>query len=127
MIEGYTIIGTATSGGAGTSTSTTVYPSMISGRIIAVGVVFRDSPPGATTDVTVRTAGVNSGLPKVTLYSKTDSATNVWVQPHALIDDINGADIAANYTPVVIHDQVEVVVTGANDGDSVDVVLMVER
>lgn len=127
MIQPYFIEGTVTAGGAGVSTSTTIYRGVITGRVVGIGVVYRGSPPAGTTDLTVRTAGLNNGLPKVTLFATTDSATDVWRQPFVLKDDIAGADIAANYTEVVIHDQVEVLLAQANDGDSVDVTLLVER
>ena len=126
MIETYTIIGDPTTGGAGVSASTTIDPKMIIGRVLGIGVVYIGSPPG-TTDVTIRTANKNHALPDVTLLTLTSVATDVWRQPFVLKDDTAGADIAGQYVEPVIADQVEVVVAQANDGDSVNVILVVDR
>jgi hypothetical protein len=129
MIESYTIIGgvAVESAGAGTGAVTTTLPSAIVGRVIGVGVVYQATPP-ATTDVTVRTANKNGTLPDVTILSVANANTDIFVQgPFVLGDDVNGADITGVYANLVIADQVEVVVGGANAGDSVDVTLVVER
>lgn len=127
MIETYTIVGDACVGSAGSATVTTTSAEVIIGRVIGIGVVYRNSA-AATTDVTVRTANKNLGLPDVTLLSLADATADVFVQgPFALGDDINGADITGVYTAFTIADQVEVVMAQADAGDSVDVILVVER
>lgn len=126
MIETYTIIGDPTTGGAGASTSTTLLAQMIIGRVVGIGVVYIGTPP-ATTDVTIRTANKNHALPDVTLLTLTSVNTDVWRQPFVLKDDAVGADIAGQYVEPVIADQVEVLVAQADDGDSVNVILVVER
>lgn len=125
----HTIIGgpAVESAGAGTGEVTTTSMSVIIGRVSGIGVVYQGSPP-ATTDVTIRTANKNLGLPDVTLLTLTDANTDVFVQgPFVLGDDTAGADITGVYTGITIADQVEVVVGGANAGDSVDVILVVEQ
>lgn len=121
----YLIVGDAAVGSAGAATVTTTSKGVISGRVAAVGVVYRGSAP-STTDVTIRTANKNGSLPDVTILTLTSANTSVWVHPFVLADDAAGADITGVYTAVVIHDQVEVVVAEADSGSSVDVTLLME-
>ena len=127
MIEAYFIEGAAATGGAGAATVTTTSKQPITGRVLAVGVNMRGTAAAATTDVTVRTANLNQGLPKVTLLALVNATADVWRQVYVLVDDAAGTDIAATYTQVVIHDYVEVVLAQGDDAQIVDVVLVVEH
>lgn len=118
------IVGSAASGGAGAATATDKSNKAVVGRIIGVAVEYLDSPP-ATTDVVVQTTGVNHA--QVTLLTLTNATTNGMWQPFVLKDDTVGADIAAEYVEPVIADQVQVVISQANDNDSVNVVILVEE
>ena len=132
MISEYWIIGTATTGGAGTSGSTTKSRQVITGKVLAVGVVGNGEPPN-TVDITIRTANQNRGLPDVPILALTDWAVDLaWYRPRHQAHSSTGAALAATggeevFTEQVISDQVEVVVAQANDGDSVDVCLIVEH
>lgn len=119
------IVCTATTGGAGASTSTTTYPVVVTGRVIGVGVTYSGTSAPATTDTTVRGAAKNVGA-KAPIIAVVNANTNAWYQPFMLKDDSAGADIASNYVEPTIHDQVEVVVAQADDGVIVTVVLLVE-
>lgn len=130
-IEEVWITGDAAVGGDGAAGVTTKTKQVVVGRILAVGVVYLDSPP-ASTDVTVRTANQNRSLPDVSILTLTNASTTVWKQPRRQVEDLTGAGVTYDgtnevYEPVVIADQVEVVVAEANAGDSVDVCLVVER
>jgi hypothetical protein len=127
MIESYFIEGAVSSGGAGVSTVTTTSKQVITGRVLAVGVNMRGTAAAATTDVTVRSASLNQGMPKVTLLALVNATADVWRQVYVLVDDVAGTDIAATYTQVVIHDAVEVVLAQGDDGQIVDVILVVEH
>jgi hypothetical protein len=100
---------------------------VITGRVLAVGVNMRGTAAAATTDVTVRSASLNQGMPKVTLLALVNATADVWRQVYVLVDDVAGTDIAATYTQVVIHDAVEVVLAQGDDGQIVDVILVVEH
>jgi hypothetical protein len=126
MIESYFIEGAVSSGGAGVSTVTTTSKQVITGRVLAVGVNMRGTAAAATTDVTVRSASLNQGMPKV-LLALVNATADVWRQVYVLVDDVAGTDIAATYTQVVIHDAVEVVLAQGDDGQIVDVILVVEH
>lgn len=127
MIETYFIEGAVAAGANGSATVTTTSKQAIVGRVLAVGVNFRGTTPPATTDVTVRTANLNQGLPKVSLLALVNATADVWRQVYVLVDDVAGTDIAATYTQVVIADQVEVLLAEADAGTISDVVLVVER
>jgi hypothetical protein len=66
-------------------------------------------------------------MPKVTLLALVNATADVWRQVYVLVDDVAGTDIAATYTQVVIHDAVEVVLAQGDDGQIVDVILVVEH
>ena len=127
MIEGYFIEGAVAVGAAGSATVTTTSKQPIVGRVLAVGVNFRGTAAAATTDVTVRTANLNQGMPKVTLLALVNATADVWRQVYVLVDDVAGTDIAATYTQVVIADYVEVLLAQGDADQIVDVLLVVER
>jgi hypothetical protein len=123
-IKSEKIVGSAASGGAGAATATDKTNKAIVGKVIGVAVTYIGSPP-ATSDVVVKTAGVNH--PEVVLLTLTNKNTDGMFQPFFLKDDDLGVDIAAEYVEPVIADQVIVDVAQANDNDSVNVVILYQE
>lgn len=113
-------------GGAGTATANASTSHIVSGRVVGIYVKYNDSPPAATTDVTVKTLGTSPAPPTYNLLVLTDGATDGWKYPQVQIHDTTGSAIAAEYTPLLVHDLVNVTIAQANNGDSVDVWLLVD-
>lgn len=120
----------AGSAGSATANSTTTTP--IFGEVYGVYVQYNDSPP-ATTDVTIATAGTNSGAhPAATILSLTNANTNGWFYPRIGVQTTAGAAMlyAAGGTAIPgeipIADFIKVTIAQANAGDSVDVWLLVD-
>lgn len=117
-------------GNNGSATANADTGVIISGRVIAVGVVYLDSPPAGTTDVVVATKGTNG--PAQTLLSLANAATDGWWYPRVGAHSTAGAAMlyAAGGTavgePLAVHDLVNVSIAQANAGDSVDVWLLME-
>lgn len=117
-------------GGAGVATANADTSNVVAGRVIAVGLVYLDSPPAATTDVTVATKGTNG--PAQTLLSIANAATNGWFYPR--IGTVSPAGAALLYAaggtavaePLAISDVVNVLIAGANAADGVNVWLLME-
>lgn len=120
MQQPYTFDTGATTGGAGVSTATSP-TKQVAGRVVAIGVTYTDSPP-ATTDVTVRTKGKHG--PVQTVLSLANANTDGWFYPQIETQTYDGNP--AFWSPYAIDDELEVVVAQANDGDSVQVVVLVE-
>lgn len=116
----------AAAGGAGVATATVTHPTIVKGRVVAVYIKYLDSPPGATTDVTIETSGVNH--PAMTILSVANAATDGWFFPKTASHlNTSGAAIADNYVDgVPVHDTVKVTIAQANASDYVQVWLMVE-
>lgn len=117
-------------GSAGAATANTDSTVGITGRVVAVGVTYLDSPPAGSTDITVATKGVNG--PAQTLLTISNAATNGWFYPRVATVSPQGAAMlyasggAAVGDCLAISDRVNVLIAGANAGDSVDVWLLVE-
>lgn len=114
-------------GSDGSATNNATSTIVISGEIAAVYVKYNDSPPGATTDVTIAGAGTPS-MPVLTL---TDAATDGWFYPKAIAHDTAGTAVTFDgtneiYTKIPFHDRVKVTIAGANANDNADVWLMVD-
>lgn len=120
-------VATGSAGSAAANASTGV---VITGRIVAVGLVYLDSPPGASTDVTIATTGANG--PAQTVLALTNAATNGWFYPRvATVSTAGAASLYAGSGTAVndyiaIHDVVNVKIEGANAGDGVNVWLLLE-
>lgn len=120
----------AAAGSNGSATANADTGVIISGRIVAVGVVYLDSPPAGTTDVTVATRGNNG--PAQTILSISNAATDGWWYPRAATHSTAGAAMlyagggAAVGDYLAIHDVVNVKIDQANAGDSVNVWLLME-
>jgi hypothetical protein len=115
-----------TDGGAGASTNNNTSSHVVVGQICSVGVTYNDSCP-ASTDLVIATAGNNG--PALTILTLTNANTNGWFHPRHVIDDETGADITYDgteevYDKVCIADNLKITVDDANDGDSVDVVVV---
>lgn len=110
------------SGGAGTATATVTSTSPIVGTVQSVYVKYNDSPPAGTTDVTLATQGTSSGAPPaMTILGITNAATDGWFQPRVPMHTTAGAVIADTYDWPVVHDYLTLTIAQANDGDSVEV------
>lgn len=109
-------------GGDGVATANATTSVVISGTLEAIYVKYEHSPPAATTDVVVKTAGTSP--PSTTMLTLTNAATDGVFYPRTLVHDTAGATIAANYTPFLINDRVNVLIDGANALDNVDVWLL---
>lgn len=116
----------ATAGGAGASTNNNTSSHVVVGQICSIGVTYNGSPP-ASTDVVIATAGKNG--PALTILTLTNANSDGWFHPRHAIDSNAGADITYDGTRVVhdkvtVADYLKVTVAQANDGDSVDVVIV---
>ena len=116
----------SSTGGAGTSTANASSTVILIGRVQAIYVKYNGSPPAGTTDITVKTVGTSPAPPTYNLVAKANSATAAWYYPRVLVQDTVGADIAGEYTPLMIHDFVNVAIAQANDADSIDVWILLD-
>ena len=115
-----------TTGGAGTSTANASSSHPLTGRVQAIYVKYNGSPPGATTDVTVKTVGTSPAPPTYNLLVLANAATDGWFYPRVQVDDTAGSAIAAEYTPQLIYDYLNVTIAQANDADSADVWILLD-
>lgn len=117
-------------GSNGSATANADTGVIISGRIVAVGVVYLDSPPAGTTDAVIATKG-NYG-PAQTILSISNAATNGWWYPRVGTHSTAGAAMlyagggTAVGEPLAIHDVVNVKIDQANAADSIEVYLLME-
>jgi len=126
MYESVAINSGDTSGGAGASTANNTSSHVVVGQVCSVGVTYNGSPP-ASTDVVVATAGNNG--PALVILTLTNANSDGWFHPRHKVDDATGSDIEyadsySVYGEVCVADNLKVTVTGANDDDSVDVVVV---
>lgn len=115
----------AGTGGAGVATANADSPQRLHGKVVGIYVKYNDSPPAGTTDVVIKSKGTSPAPPTYNLLVLTDAATDGWFYPQVQIHDTAGSAIAAEYTPQLIHDLINVSIAQANDGDSVDVWLLI--
>lgn len=112
-------------GGAGVATNNSTITTTVRGLVAAVYVKYNDSPPAGTTDVTVATLGTSPSAPALTLLSITNAATDGWFFPRA-VEHLNSDGTAlTSHTYLPVEDRVKVTIAQANNGDSVDVWLLV--
>lgn len=114
----------SSTGGAGTSTANSTTAIVASGLVAAIYVKYNDSPPAGTTDVTVTTLGTSPSAPALTLLSIANAATDGWFFPRALEHLNSDGSALTTHTYMPLQDKVKVTIAGANDGDSVDVWLV---
>ncbi len=131
MIGRVSLVGPINSGLAvgadGVATANQSSPIFISGEVMGVYVRYNDTPPAGTTDVTVETAGSAGAVPAQTILTLTNQATSKLVYPRVAVQDTTGTNIAGEYSPIVIHDQIKVTIAQANAGDSADVWLLMRE
>ena len=114
-------------GGAGNAT-VTGYSQPISGRVLAVSVLYLDEPP-STTDLLVYDENDPIADPIVQLFN---TNTDRKLYPRRAISAFDGADILyADAFPVydhfVAHGRLSAVIVGADPGDSVELTVWLER
>jgi len=114
-------------GGNGAATANATSNQVVTGRVLGVYVRYNDSPPAATTDVTIATAGGTA--PAQTILTLTDTAASKWLYPRITPQGTTGADLAALTVlePIPVHDKIKVTIAQANAADNVDVWLLVEN
>lgn len=108
----------AAAGGAGAATANADSDIMVRGEILGVYLKYNDSPPAATTDVTLATKG--TGAPAFTLLSVVNGATDGYFAPQAKVVDSDNAAITNSHAPFVVQDVLNLLVAQANDNDSVE-------
>lgn len=122
------VVGPFTSGVAagadGSATANQDTPIRVKGLVVAVDVVYNDTPPN-TTDVTIKTKGTAPAEPSFNVLVLSNQATNVRKYPLVQNCDVNGADIAGQYAEPMIDDYLNIAIAQANAGDSVSVWLLV--
>jgi hypothetical protein len=117
-------------GADGSATANADTNNVVSGRIVAVGLSYLETPPAGTTDVVVATKGTNG--PAQTILAISNAATDGWFYPRVGTTSTSGAAMlyAAGGTavgePPAINDVVNVKIDGANAGDGVNVWLLME-
>lgn len=113
-------------GGVGVATSTASSTVVLKGRVQGIYVKYNDSPPAGTTDVTVKTVGASPSPPAYNFLVLTNAATDGWFYPRVQVHDTAGSAIAAEYTPLLIHDLINVTIAQANNSDSIDVWILLD-
>ena len=117
----------AAAGSNGSATNNTDSTRVLTGIVRALCVVYNDSPPAATTNVTVATQGTVPGVAE-TIYYKADSATDGWFYPKTLFNlNTDGSAISSLYEFIAISDYVNIKIDSANAADSVDVWILLEN
>lgn len=115
-------------GGSGVATSNATSTNIVKGQVMGVYIKYNDSPPAGTTDVTVATAGTTGYVPAQTIMAISNAATDVFKYPAAQQSNAaDGTAITGAYTPIVICDKVKVTIAQANNGDNVDVWLLMRE
>ena len=116
----------AAAGVAGSATANASSTVKLHGRVQGIYVKYNDSPPAGTTDVTIKTVGTSAAPPSYNLLVLTDAATSGWFYPRVQVHTTAGAAIAAEYTPLLIADNVNVTIAQANAADNVDVWILLD-
>jgi hypothetical protein len=116
----------STTGGAGVSTANASSPVRLVGRVQGIYVKYNGSPPAGTTDVTVKTVGASPAAPSYNLLVLADAATDGWFYPRVQVHTTAGAAIAAEYTPLLVYDYVNVTIAQADDADSADIWILLD-
>jgi hypothetical protein len=119
-------ITTTGSDGSATGTGTTNAP--LSGRLVAIHLDY-SATQATTTDVTVTTLTA----PIVTLFTRSNSATDGWFYPRQAVQDATGTAVYYNdagdapiYDAVTINDHVKVTVAQGDNTETVTVSLVIE-
>lgn len=115
-------------GGTGTATATGYSPH-VKGKVLAVHVDYKDSPPAGTTDFTLSDEADPASESIITLVN---TATDIKIYPRRVTEKNDGTDIlyAAGeevYEPYLVHGRLEAIIAQANNGDSVTVTVWYDR
>lgn len=108
MVTSHKIIVTTT-GSAGSATGTNYSSKPLNGELYAIYVDWHASAPAGTSDITI-TVDSDDDHPAVTLYAKTNSATDVWVYPVVQSTGTDGTAVTGIYQHILISGRVKVVV-----------------
>lgn len=111
-----TVTVTGAAGGAGTATANTTSSVIVNGCINAVYLQYTDSPPGATTDVTIAEAFNSPAMPILTVAN---AATDGWFFPMAQAVNQANTAISGMGAEIYVADYVKVTIAQANDADGV--------
>ena len=114
----------AAAGSAGSATANADSSIRLIGRVVGIYVKYNDSPPAATTDVTIKAIGTSPAPPTYNLLVLTNAATDGWFYPRVQVCDTAGSAIANEYTPLVLHDYINLAIAQANAADNVDIWLL---
>lgn len=110
----------AATGGAGAATGTATSDIVIRGFVVGMYIQYNGSPPAATTDLAIKTAGSTGVLPSYNLLVITDAATDGYFLPQ--VQGVTAANVASGqYSPFYVEDKITVTMAQANDADSATV------
>lgn len=112
-------------GGAGTSTANVDSGKIIRGFLVGAYVQYNDSPPAATTDVTIKTKGITNVLPSYNLLVITNLATSGFYPSQMAGVKSTDGTASGQYVYPYVEDIVNIAIAQANDGDSITVWLYV--
>lgn len=110
-------------GGNGVATANATSTVKASGLLNGIRVRYNDSPPAATTVVTIEATG--GVLPTRTILTLTNTATSGYFAVRSPEYKADGTATGGYAISPLLADQIKVTIAGANAGDSVDVWLHV--
>jgi hypothetical protein len=110
---------TGAAAGEDGSATATGYSVSVAGEVLAVHIDYQDSPPAATTDVTMSD---EADPASESIVSLTDQATDIKIYPRRVTEKNDGTDILYTtgeevYEPYVVHGRLELTIAGANAND----------
>ncbi len=103
----------ATTGADGAATGTGYSDAPLNGTLRMIVVDWAATAPGATSDLTV-TVEADGNHPAVTLFSKSDSATDVTAYPRVQATDTAGTGIADQYVSLPVAGRIKAAVAQCN-------------
>jgi hypothetical protein len=105
-------IAVTTTGSDGSASGTGYSAKPVSGELYAIYVDWHTSAP-VTSDITV-TVESDDDHPAITLYSKSDSATDAWVYPVVQCTDTGGTAVTGEYQHILVSGRIKVAVAQSN-------------
>ncbi len=97
------------------------------GKILAVGIVYLDSPPSGSTDVVLSTPVQSNNHPVETILTRTNTATDGSFYPRRVNDDNVGAAVSGEETEIVASGVLNAKIQGANANDRAIVTVVLEN
>jgi hypothetical protein len=127
MIDRITFSTGAAAGDDGSATATGYSPH-VTGKVLAVQVDYQDSPPAATTDLTLTD---EQDPAAEAIVSLTDQATDVKVYPRRQVQSNDNTDLTYDethgvYEPYVVHGRLKATIAQANANDYCNVTVWLE-